>query len=63
MYVDQCLTRIWTLTYYKVRDVHFYKCDVTDFDALIKLCGEIKRTHGDPSVLINNAGIGKSTLF
>lgn len=42
--------------------MHYYKCDVTDFDALQSLTAEIKRTHGNPSVLINNAGIGKLTL-
>ena len=42
-----------------VPDVHCYKCDITDFPNLIDLCGTIRDTHGNPSVLINNAGIGK----
>lgn len=41
-----------------VPDVHFYRCDVTDTRAVEQLCKEIKQTHGDASVLINNAGIG-----
>ncbi len=39
-------------------NVHFYKADVTDTDAIVNLCGEIKSTHGEATVLINNAGIG-----
>ena len=42
-----------------MNDVHYYKCDITDFDALQSLAAEIKSTHGNPSVLINNAGIGQ----
>lgn len=41
-----------------VPDVHFYRCDITDTGAVVELCKEIKQTHGDASVLINNAGIG-----
>lgn len=40
--------------------VHYYHSDISDFDALASLCDEIKSTHGNPSVLINNAGIGQS---
>jgi len=42
----------------QVADVHFYKCDVTDTPAVEDLCKEIRRTHGEATVLINNAGIG-----
>jgi NAD(P)-dependent dehydrogenase (short-subunit alcohol dehydrogenase family) len=38
--------------------VHFYKCDVTDTPAVEALCKEIKQTHGEATVLVNNAGIG-----
>jgi all-trans-retinol dehydrogenase (NAD+) len=41
-----------------VPDVHFYQCDLADTPATEKLCGEIVRTHGDATVLVNNAGIG-----
>lgn len=41
-----------------VQDVYFYRCDVTDTPMVETLCKEIRQTHGDASVLINNAGIG-----
>jgi NAD(P)-dependent dehydrogenase (short-subunit alcohol dehydrogenase family) len=41
-----------------VPGVHFYYCDVTDTPTVVSVCEEIRRTHGNPSVLINNAGIG-----
>jgi all-trans-retinol dehydrogenase (NAD+) len=41
-----------------VPDVHFYKCDVTDTPAVEDLCKEIRRSHGEATVLVNNAGIG-----
>lgn len=40
-------------------NIVFYKCDLSDFDAVQLATAEIKSTHGNPSVLINNAGIGK----
>jgi NAD(P)-dependent dehydrogenase (short-subunit alcohol dehydrogenase family) len=46
------------LTCFTVRDVHYYRCDVTDTDAVVALCEEIRQTHGSASVLVNNAGIG-----
>ena len=39
-------------------DVHFYKCDITDTPAVEALCKEIRDTHGEATVLVNNAGIG-----
>ena len=41
-----------------VPSVHFYKLDVTDTKALEAVCKEIKETHGEATVLVNNAGIG-----
>ncbi|KAF2008434.1 NAD(P)-binding protein [Aaosphaeria arxii CBS 175.79] len=38
--------------------VFYYECDVTDTPAVVSLCHEIRRSHGNPTVLINNAGIG-----
>jgi all-trans-retinol dehydrogenase (NAD+) len=43
---------------FAVPDVHFYKCDVTDTPAVEELCKEIRRSHGEATVLVNNAGIG-----
>lgn len=38
--------------------VHYYKCDLTDTDAIVSISAQIRNAHGTPSVLINNAGIG-----
>lgn len=41
------------------KNVFFYKCDVTS-PASVKQAGDrIRADHGEPTVLINNAGIGK----
>lgn len=38
--------------------MYFYKCDVTSTES-VKVVGEkVRKEHGDPTVLINNAGIG-----
>ncbi|OAK93678.1 NAD(P)-binding protein [Phaeosphaeriaceae sp. SRC1lsM3a] len=42
----------------RLSDVHFYRCDVTDTPAVEDVCKEIRQTHGEATVLINNAGIG-----
>ncbi|CAO2650902.1 Nn.00g091990.m01.CDS01 [Neocucurbitaria sp. VM-36] len=46
------------------KHVHFYRCDVTDTSAVEEVCKDIRRIYGDPSVLVNNAGIaiGKTVL-
>jgi all-trans-retinol dehydrogenase (NAD+) len=41
-----------------VDGVPFYKCDITNTAAVEKVCHEIRQTHGEATVLINNAGIG-----
>jgi short-subunit dehydrogenase len=43
-------------------NVFYYKCDVTNSTELHSLAETIRTTHGEPTVLINNAGIhiGKS---
>ena len=41
------------------RKVVFFKCDVTDPESVKQAAAEIKKTMGSPSILINNAGIGK----
>ncbi|KAL9105528.1 MAG: hypothetical protein Q9227_009325 [Pyrenula ochraceoflavens] len=38
--------------------VHFYNCDITSSSAVTSTASTIKQTHGPPSILINNAGIG-----
>jgi all-trans-retinol dehydrogenase (NAD+) len=48
MYLRECL----------VSDVHFYECDLTDTPVVEALCKKIRDTHGEATVLVNNAGIG-----
>lgn len=38
--------------------MYFYQGDVTSFASLSSVGAEIRKDHGDPTVLINNAGIG-----
>lgn len=42
----------------KLPEVHYFRCDMTDFDAITSTAAEIKSRFGNPTVLINNAGIG-----
>lgn len=37
--------------------VHFYKCDLSDSTEIERLCDKIRREVGDPTVLVNNAGL------
>lgn len=41
-----------------VKTVHFYHCDVSAYDSLPDLAAQIRSEVGDPTVLVNNAGIG-----
>jgi len=38
--------------------VHYYQLDLSDFSAIESTAEQIRLDHGNPSVLINNAGIG-----
>lgn len=40
------------------KKIHYYKCDVTSADAVNQVAEFIRSDHGNPSILINNAGIG-----
>lgn len=40
--------------------IHYYKCNIADRAAVFKLQETVKRNHGDPSILVNNAGLGLS---
>lgn len=42
--------------------VYYYQLDVTDFAAIESTAETIRRQHGDPTVLINNAGIGEHKI-
>lgn len=47
-----------------VPGVHFYRVDISKSKKVEEACADVKRVHGDATVLINNAGIAnkKSTL-
>ncbi|KAF2720799.1 NAD(P)-binding protein [Polychaeton citri CBS 116435] len=38
--------------------IHYYQCDVTSRDAVFTLAERVRKEHGNPSILINNAGVG-----
>lgn len=40
--------------------VHFYKCDLSQTSQIKEVTDAIKAEVGNPTVLINNAGIGKA---
>jgi all-trans-retinol dehydrogenase (NAD+) len=44
--------------YYVVPNVHFYEVDITSSENIHEAAEKIRKDHGDPTVLINNAGIG-----
>lgn len=41
----------------------FYETDISSTVAIEKVAQDIRREHGDPTVLINNAGTGNSMLI
>ncbi|KIW15142.1 hypothetical protein PV08_05187 [Exophiala spinifera] len=45
----------------KIPDVHYYQLDLSDFSAIESTAEQIRLDHGNPSVLINNAGIATGT--
>ncbi|TKA79467.1 hypothetical protein B0A55_04211 [Friedmanniomyces simplex] len=38
-------------------NIHYFRCDITDPAAVQRLAADIRRAHGDPSLLVNNAGV------
>lgn len=43
-----------------VRNVHYYECNITNPDSVHEVASRIKKELGDPTILVNNAGIGKT---
>jgi all-trans-retinol dehydrogenase (NAD+) len=41
-----------------VPNVHYYEVDITSSTAIKEIANKIRSAHGEPTVLINNAGIG-----
>lgn len=52
---------LWTPP--KNSKIHYFKCDLTDTQALKALCTRIRTEVGDPTVLINNAGIARGSTI
>ncbi|KAM0788279.1 hypothetical protein ACM66B_001426 [Microbotryomycetes sp. NB124-2] len=44
---------------YKAREVKFYKCDVTDASAIAEVAKKVRAEVGEPTIIINNAGIAR----
>jgi len=51
---------IQELTYPAPEHVHFFRCDLTSASDIANVGSAIKTTVGDPTVLINNAGIARN---
>ncbi|PVH94861.1 NAD(P)-binding protein [Periconia macrospinosa] len=47
------------LTYEAPPTVHFFKCDLADPQSIAAAAASLKSTIGDPTVLINNAGLAR----
>lgn len=45
------------------KNIHYYKCDVTSANAVNDVADTIRSDHGNPSILINNAGIGSGATI
>lgn len=43
-----------------MRGVTYYKCDITKKSEVTETAARIRRSHGPPSILVNNAGIAHS---
>ncbi|OAF55879.1 hypothetical protein VC83_08073 [Pseudogymnoascus destructans] len=52
------------MTYEATANVHYFQCDITDSATVASVAAEIRRTVGNPTVLVLNAGVarGKSIL-
>jgi short-subunit dehydrogenase len=52
------------LTFPKGKNVHYYKCDLTNYEELLATAARIKAEIGEPTVVVANAGIcrGKPVL-
>ncbi|EWC46252.1 hypothetical protein DRE_04423 [Drechslerella stenobrocha 248] len=45
------------------KSVYWYKCDVTNFERVSQIAAQIRREHGDPTILVNNAGVLSKVLL
>ncbi|KAK0282405.1 hypothetical protein LTR57_011934 [Friedmanniomyces endolithicus] len=38
-------------------NIHYFRCDITDHATVQQLASDVRANHGNPSILINNAGV------
>jgi len=52
------------MTFEAASNVHYYKCDITSPETIASVAKEIRKDVGEPTILINNAGVarGKNIL-
>jgi NAD(P)-dependent dehydrogenase (short-subunit alcohol dehydrogenase family) len=43
-----------------IKNLVYYKCDITDREAVVELAARIAKEHGHPSILVNNAGVANA---
>jgi all-trans-retinol dehydrogenase (NAD+) len=46
------------LTPFKDSNIKYFRCDVTSPESIKEAANAVRATWGDPSILVNNAGIG-----
>jgi all-trans-retinol dehydrogenase (NAD+) len=51
------------LSFYTTDHAHFYKLDVTSDSEIAEVADRIRKEHGNPTVLVNNAGIGAPSFI
>lgn len=44
-------------------DIHWVVCDVSDYEACVRMAGEVEAEHGCVDVIVNAAGITRDTFF
>jgi all-trans-retinol dehydrogenase (NAD+) len=47
-------------SHYLVPGTSFYQVDLSDPSAIASIADRVRKEHGDPTVLVNNAGIGNA---
>jgi len=40
-----------------IRKIHYYRCDITDRQAVMDLAAKVRKEHGEARILVNNAGV------
>ncbi|KAF3153424.1 hypothetical protein TWF569_002368 [Orbilia oligospora] len=51
------------LTYDAPKNIFFYKCDITSTEKLAEVADEIRTTVGNPTIIVNNAGVARGNTI